>query len=77
MKEEGIKGVGALKALIVIFIIIGIGLFIASGIAGWGSEPILNPLPGSICFFIAGISIIVLILITRKDRKKVKTPEWM
>jgi len=34
MKEEGIKGAGALKALIVITIIIGIGLYIASGISG-------------------------------------------
>jgi len=34
MKEEGTKGAGALKALIVITIIIGIGLYIASGISG-------------------------------------------
>lgn len=34
MKEKNIKGEGALKALIVIFIIIGIGSYIASGISG-------------------------------------------
>lgn len=54
---------GVLLFFAIIFIIIGSGLFIASGITGWGTPLIYGFGSSFISFLLAGVFIVVIILL--------------